>query len=957
MMATSTMSSSKSENSNVNPPASHIPELIDLTASPSLRPTELSEDADADPDADLKLALALQAQFDAEGSDSSHTATPGPSDLQEDVLAQIDSDSDGERENYGESDDSEGVDEDDPDFIALKLQDQSDVDIVDEEMDKYFSGQPTSLPKRDSINGPNISANRDVIDLTSLESPRQRSYEPEHAAHRPVDGEPHPSLTKVIPSPTQEDSLRDYLQASLLRRCGGCSKVSRGAKLDSEVDAVGWLKEGTPNGLIRCRACDTLVCGGCGAISNVHKGKAKEQAGESIWHCDDGRFFALQILLTYYEKHQIESSLERKQRAERQSSLKRKQTVNHSNREKSPRYSSGYEHDGSWIPDDIDWDSLNATDMGVWIDSQGPAPASKSPLQHPWMQPYMEMMKSMPQKGPPHSLKSKPTKPHDPKPFPSAPDAKIGEVLDEYDAPPFMEVPPFMKLTSGTPIRSDFQAKSPSVRLPQPSPVTSKSPAKAPVGTKSQESSLKQDSDIIRRGEKPDEKWSRNPSSGPSLAPLSPETSLLHSKELFIKSFLSQMHPNTPQGPIPQTTAPLSVSGTHHPHPPGPHIPEFGPYPMPTSGRVRPSNGTGYGGYDFEPSRHNRASRQKGLAEEDDNQIDRADDDKTMEKILGMLIIVLPDMRHETVFDIDPPKLLVPMLTVCDLVHKSAELLRNDSVGDITQRPALYHRVLDLIDLLAKHYVLLDVVDSARKSYPQGLQSFCARNTEHEQPHGEIVASIQVCMKNLATQARAFVQRAAASKDAFLEDDAQDMLLLCTRTVEVADLVSARTFSPVAEQVKRLSSAPQDQWTEFHQKSSVSDVEDDLILKGYVFKDQALCLKSSRTGRMKRLVEETVTLQTSLPSGIFVRYAMSRPDILKVLIIGPSDTPYDRGIFEFDAFCPEDYPASPPRFQFRTTGGGRAGFNPNLYPCGKGMRFLAQCATESVSLFICYKAS
>jgi ubiquitin-protein ligase len=46
-------------------------------------------------------------------------------------------------------------------------------------------------------------------------------------------------------------------------------------------------------------------------------------------------------------------------------------------------------------------------------------------------------------------------------------------------------------------------------------------------------------------------------------------------------------------------------------------------------------------------------------------------------------------------------------------------------------------------------------------------------------------------------------------------------------------------------------------------------------------------------------------------------------------------TPYENGLFEFDVFCDGEFPNKPPLVQFKTTGGGRVGFNPNLYPDGK----------------------
>lgn len=86
---------------------------------------------------------------------------------------------------------------------------------------------------------------------------------------------------------------------------------------------------------------------------------------------------------------------------------------------------------------------------------------------------------------------------------------------------------------------------------------------------------------------------------------------------------------------------------------------------------------------------------------------------------------------------------------------------------------------------------------------------------------------------------------------------------------------------------------------------------------------------------MKSLMTDLATLQTSLPEGIYVRHGASRLDMMKVLIVGPKSTPYEGGLFEFDLFCPLAYPATPPKMQFRTTGGGAAHFNPNLYADGK----------------------
>uniref|UniRef100_A0A0K0DT86 UBC core domain-containing protein n=1 Tax=Strongyloides stercoralis TaxID=6248 RepID=A0A0K0DT86_STRER len=95
---------------------------------------------------------------------------------------------------------------------------------------------------------------------------------------------------------------------------------------------------------------------------------------------------------------------------------------------------------------------------------------------------------------------------------------------------------------------------------------------------------------------------------------------------------------------------------------------------------------------------------------------------------------------------------------------------------------------------------------------------------------------------------------------------------------------------------------------------------------------------ASRT-RMRRIAQEMLTLKNSLPlafgSSIFIKTCEERLDVLKALITGPKDTPYENGCFEFDIYFPNDYPNSPVQVKLLTTGGGSVRFNPNLYQDGK----------------------
>lgn len=109
-------------------------------------------------------------------------------------------------------------------------------------------------------------------------------------------------------------------------------------------------------------------------------------------------------------------------------------------------------------------------------------------------------------------------------------------------------------------------------------------------------------------------------------------------------------------------------------------------------------------------------------------------------------------------------------------------------------------------------------------------------------------------------------------------------------------------------------------------------------LDHYYYKE-AKVESSPAASKVVRLAQELGTLSKSLPlsmdSSIFVRVAEERMDLMKVLIIGPRDTPYACGCFAFDIYFPPEYPHVPPKVHLLTTGGGTVRFNPNLYKDGK----------------------
>lgn len=88
-------------------------------------------------------------------------------------------------------------------------------------------------------------------------------------------------------------------------------------------------------------------------------------------------------------------------------------------------------------------------------------------------------------------------------------------------------------------------------------------------------------------------------------------------------------------------------------------------------------------------------------------------------------------------------------------------------------------------------------------------------------------------------------------------------------------------------------------------------------------------------GGIRRVHREHKILNDSLPDGVFVRTWESRLNLMRVVIIGPVDTPYEFAPFMIDFFLPALFPITPPDTFFHSWTGGSGAINPNLYEDGK----------------------
>ncbi|KAI3329151.1 ubiquitin-conjugating enzyme [Xylariaceae sp. AK1471] len=84
-----------------------------------------------------------------------------------------------------------------------------------------------------------------------------------------------------------------------------------------------------------------------------------------------------------------------------------------------------------------------------------------------------------------------------------------------------------------------------------------------------------------------------------------------------------------------------------------------------------------------------------------------------------------------------------------------------------------------------------------------------------------------------------------------------------------------------------------------------------------------------------RITKEIAEIQKNSDLSLAVAFRDRDVRNVKAMIIGPHETPYEFGFFEFSFKFNRDYPRKSPAVTCTTTNGGRCRFNPNIYATGK----------------------
>uniref|UniRef100_A0A2C9JJC5 Dual E2 ubiquitin-conjugating enzyme/E3 ubiquitin-protein ligase BIRC6 n=1 Tax=Biomphalaria glabrata TaxID=6526 RepID=A0A2C9JJC5_BIOGL len=300
------------------------------------------------------------------------------------------------------------------------------------------------------------------------------------------------------------------------------------------------------------------------------------------------------------------------------------------------------------------------------------------------------------------------------------------------------------------------------------------------------------------------------------------------------------------------------------------------------------------------------------------------------------------------------PESLAELLSQSCLVPALSSYLRNDSVLDMARHVPLYRSLLQLLRGMTVNPSLVPILLPMEED-----------GQKNGGGTGETHASIEVLLEKMKGCVDTYASRLKSNKgksgNKMEDEESEGLALLIPDIQETALLVALATHKLKENSAKSESANIEEK--EFQIVKPQRTLEDRYIsvMKALQFDTFEMVTEEGKTlkfnvphhyetnvksmgnvtniARTRRLAQEAVTLSTSLPlafsSSVFVRCDEDRLDVMKVLITGPSDTPYANGCFEFDVFFPQDYPNTPPFINMETTGNHSVRFNPNLYNDGK----------------------
>uniref|UniRef100_A0A2A4K910 UBC core domain-containing protein n=1 Tax=Heliothis virescens TaxID=7102 RepID=A0A2A4K910_HELVI len=291
----------------------------------------------------------------------------------------------------------------------------------------------------------------------------------------------------------------------------------------------------------------------------------------------------------------------------------------------------------------------------------------------------------------------------------------------------------------------------------------------------------------------------------------------------------------------------------------------------------------------------------------------------------------------------DLPPEFIDLVANSSLVPAICSYLRNDSVLDMSRHIPLYVHVLRCARAL--HALSARRLTPALRPLPR-LLALMSRTTN------SYATKLRMSKKNIFGK-MTYSQRFSTSSNSELSEEDEGLAaliadiqatsaLMCRSENESESGRSSGVPQPLSGASREARYIDLMRTMQFETFEMIAECAESgfRFLVPYHFEGLVRAAgERAHPARMKRLAQEAATLATSLPlsysSSVFVRTDADRLDVMKVLITGPSDTPYANGCFVLDVYFPAEYPAVPMLINLETTGRHSVRFNPNLYNDGK----------------------
>ncbi|KIM46212.1 hypothetical protein M413DRAFT_16929 [Hebeloma cylindrosporum] len=365
--------------------------------------------------------------------------------------------------------------------------------------------------------------------------------------------------------------------------------------------------------------------------------------------------------------------------------------------------------------------------------------------------------------------------------------------------------------------------------------------------------------------------------------------------------------------------------------------------------------------------------------------------DESIGKLLGAIRVFLPNLNREgggrTSDYLVHPTALAHLRRRFN--HVCSNLLRNDSLADMSDRSILYFELLEWLETISNHEALASMmampimVVASVKAIVAKNNQIRERTIVYEGSSGprELLEGIGDKLPEAALQEELTEEQKRMTVDmrekaeeqtsvTVQSDDNLKLLRFCRRILSTVKAIDRSLRDTKGDAfVDRLRSSLPNISSSFsvaqHYRIDAKTSEEvvqrayldwatrvrfeycDLTIPGtaddadstphykFFYDNEARMLANSDIPkRSLAIAKELAILTTNLPvswgSSIFLRVDETRVDVIKALITGPEGTPY-----LFDIFLGPSYNQSPPSVKYITTNGGKYRFNPNLYADGK----------------------